>query len=83
VRTCPTGARHFGDLADPASAVSRLVAGRGGFDLMPEMGYRPTNQYLPPRPRRTAPGHLGAPAALEPAAPQGGFLAWLDRVLSD
>jgi hypothetical protein len=50
---------------------------------MPETGYRPTNQYLPPRPRRNLPGHLGAPAALEPAAPEGGFLAWLDRVLSD
>jgi Fe-S-cluster-containing dehydrogenase component len=83
VRTCPSGARHFGDLADPASAVSRLVAERGGYDLMPEMGYRPTNRYLPPRPRRNLPGHLGAPAALEPAAPEGGFLAWLDRVLSD
>ena len=67
VRTCPAGARHFGDLADPDSAVSRLVAERGGYDLMPEMGYRPTNKYLPPRPRRTAPGYLGAPAALEPA----------------
>ncbi len=83
VRTCPASARHFGDLADPESAVSRLVAGRGGYDLMPELGYRPTNKYLPPRARRTAPGYLGAPAALEPAAPGGGFLAWLDRVLSD
>ncbi len=81
--TCPTGARHFGDLGDPDSAVSRLVAERGGYDLMPELGYRPTNQYLPPRPRRTAAGHLGAPAALETAAPERGFLAWLDRVLSD
>jgi Fe-S-cluster-containing dehydrogenase component len=83
VRTCPSGARHFGDLADPASAVSRLVAERGGYALMPEMGYRPPNRYLPPRPRRSLPGHLGAPAALEPAAPEGGFLAWLDRVLTD
>ena len=49
VRACPTGARHFGDLADPDSAASRLVAERGGFDLMPELGYAPTNKYLPPR----------------------------------
>ena len=28
----------------PASAVSRLVLERGGYDLMPEMGYRPTNK---------------------------------------
>jgi len=83
VTTCPVGARHFGDLADPGSAVSQLVAARGGFDLMPEIGYRPTNKYLPPRPRRTEAGTTGAPGALEPAEPQGGFLAWLDRVLSD
>jgi Fe-S-cluster-containing dehydrogenase component len=83
VRACPTGARHFGDLADPDSAASRLVANRGGFDLMHEFGYAPTNKYLPPRPRKAAPGCTGAPAALEPAAPRGGFLGWLDRVLTD
>ena len=54
VRACPTGARHFGDLGDPASAVSRLVAERGGFDLMPEFGFKPVNKYLPPRPRKDA-----------------------------
>ena len=52
-------------------AVSRLVAERGGFDLMPELGTRPTNKYLPPRPRQAAPGCTGAPAALEPAEPRG------------
>ena len=52
VRACPTGARHFGDLGDPDSAVSRLVAERGGFDLLPEFGYKPVNKYLPPRARR-------------------------------
>jgi Fe-S-cluster-containing dehydrogenase component len=83
VRACPAGARHFGDLADPGSAASRLVAERGSVDLMPELGYRPTNQYLPPRPRRTASGSTGAPAALATATPQGGFLGWLDRVLGD
>ena len=81
VRTCPAHARHFGDLADPESAVSRLVAERQGFDLMPELDYRPTNKYLPPRPRREG-GGCG-PAALEPAEPQGGFLGWLDRLLAD
>ncbi|MCL4186631.1 MAG: 4Fe-4S dicluster domain-containing protein [Rhodobacteraceae bacterium] len=78
VKACPTGARHFGDLADPGSAVSRLVAARGGFDLMPEQGTRPVNKYLPPRPR----GPSGQ-APLEPlaAAAPGGFLGWLDRAL--
>jgi Fe-S-cluster-containing dehydrogenase component len=83
VMTCPVGARHFGDLADPNSGVSQLVAERGGYDLMPELGYRPTNKYLPPRPRKVEPGYLGAPDALEAVQPKGGFLAWLDRVLSD
>jgi Fe-S-cluster-containing dehydrogenase component len=78
VLTCPTRARHFGDLADPESRVSRLVAERGGVDLMPEMGYRPVNQYLPPRPRKAGCGEV---PVLEDAAPEGGFLGWLDRVL--
>ena len=51
VRTCPAGARHFGDLGDPNSDVSKLVAERGGFDLMPEQGTKPVNKYLPPRPK--------------------------------
>ncbi len=79
VAACPAGARHFGDLADPASPVSELVAARSGYDLMPELGYRPTNKYLPPRPRRNA--CSSPPAALEPAAPKGGFLGWIDRLL--
>jgi Fe-S-cluster-containing dehydrogenase component len=83
VATCPASARHFGDLGDPASAVSRLVAERGGYDLMPELGYRPTNKYLPPRPRKTESAATGAPAALEPMAPAGGFLGWIDRLLTD
>ena len=44
VAACPTGARHFGDLGDPHSPVSQLVAERGGVDLMPELGYRPDQQ---------------------------------------
>ena len=80
VATCPASARHFGDLADPKSEVSQLVAERGGMDLMPEMGYRPTNKYLPPR-KMTAPP-AQAPKALEPDE-AGGFLGWVDRLLSD
>jgi Fe-S-cluster-containing dehydrogenase component len=79
VAACPTGARHFGDLADAESSVSKLVAGRGGYDLMPELGYRPTNKYLPPRPGREAHGEPGA-RKLESAA-AGGFLGGIDRML--
>jgi Fe-S-cluster-containing dehydrogenase component len=85
VATCPASARHFGDLGDPDSEVSRLVEEREGFDLMPEMGYRPVNKYLPPRPRLAEPGCTGAPAALEPVVESGAgnaFLRWVDRVLS-
>jgi Fe-S-cluster-containing dehydrogenase component len=79
VRTCPTGARHFGDLGDPDSAVSRLVADRGGFDLMPDMGTKPVNKYLPPRPK-------DRPTDASPLAPlldvqATGVAGFLDRLL--
>ena len=49
VLACPTHARHFGDFDDPGSTVSHLVAERGGFGLLEELGYKPVNRYLPPR----------------------------------
>ena len=49
VLACPTHARLFGDLDDPQSEVSRVTAERGGFALLPELGYKPVNKYLPPR----------------------------------
>ncbi|MCX7383913.1 MAG: 4Fe-4S dicluster domain-containing protein [Alphaproteobacteria bacterium] len=78
VSTCPASARHFGDFNDPASRVSQLVLERGGYDLMPELGYKPTNKYLPPRKPAVA-------KAATPAAETGGgssLLRWLDRALS-
>lgn len=82
VSTCPTSARHFGDLGDPNSDVSKLVRERGGYDLMPEMEYRPTNKYLPPRRKnKTSVDH--APELVSMAAEPGdGFLGWVDRLLS-
>jgi sulfite dehydrogenase (quinone) subunit SoeB len=88
VRACPTGARHFGDLGDPASAVSQLVADRAGYDLLPELGYKPVNKYLPPRPRRDGP--VAQQPARDTAEPTGGaagaaadkLFAWVDRILS-
>ena len=55
VLTCPAHARIFGDFDDPDSAVSRTVRERGGFPLMPELNYNPTNQYLPPRSKPVIP----------------------------
>jgi len=79
VSTCPVSARHFGDLGDPESEVSLLVLARGGVDLMPELGYRPVNKYLPPR----MPQRMSAPALVASEKVEAkGFLAWLDRALS-
>ena len=83
VMACPTRARHFGDLGDEDSAVSKLVAERDGYALMPEFGYQPVNRYLPPRPRRdgnTAPSATNDEPLDRAALP--GVLRWLDRVLS-
>ena len=80
VRTCPAGARHFGDFADPESNVSQLVAERGGIELMPEQDTKPVNRYLPPRPRDADIDVLGP--LLEPVAEEPrGFLGWLDKAL--
>ncbi|MFB9067432.1 4Fe-4S dicluster domain-containing protein [Pseudofulvimonas gallinarii] len=86
VQACPTRARHFGDLGDPQSAVSKLVAERGGQALAPELGYKPTNRYLPPRKRRQRAGDTGAPARLDDhgfdAQKASPLLRWADRLLS-
>ena len=80
VASCPSRARHFGDLADPASKVSQLVAERGGVDLLAGLGFRPTNTYLPPR-RATIPTETPA----KPTGERGlgtALLKLLDRALS-
>ena len=46
-----------------------------------ERGGDGARRGLPPRRRQVAPGATGAPEALQPAEPKGGFFAWLDRVL--
>jgi len=50
VLACPTSARLFGDVDDPDSEVSRAIAERGGYTLMPEWGTQPANHYLPRHP---------------------------------
>ena len=86
VRTCPAGARHFGDLGDPDSAVSTLVKQRGGFDLMPEQETRPVNKYLPPRRKQksilseASKTQANTSDVHQPKAK--GMLGWLDKTLS-
>lgn len=87
VQVCPVNARHFGDLNDPSSGVSQLVAERGGYDLMPEMGYQPTNKYLPPRKPvkpledKAANGGCGVKAPAKPEA-HSAFFRFVDKILS-
>ncbi len=82
VKCCPTSARHFGDLADSESDVSKLVARRNGEALMPELEYAPTNRYLPPRPERATPTTAQKAAPVEDTSGAEGFLGWIDRLLS-
>ena len=81
VKSCPANARHFGDLGDPDSAVSQMVAERGGFDLMPEQETKPVNQYLPPRPKQAPAEDAPPDLARLPEPSATGFLGWLDRAL--
>ncbi len=46
VSVCPTHCMTFGDLDDPESEVSRLVASRRGHTLHPEAGTGPRIVYL-------------------------------------
>lgn len=47
VEACPVEARSFGDLDDPSSNISHLIASRHGFQLLPELGTDPNLYYLP------------------------------------
>ena len=62
-----------------------LVAERRGYDLLPEMGYKPVNKYLPPRKRQPAGKTQSQPgASLESGGKtvMDGFFRWADRLLS-
>jgi len=47
VEACPTEARFFGDLDDPESTVSKLLASRTYIKLREEMATNPKTIYLP------------------------------------
>lgn len=46
VVSCPTGARVFGDLNDPDSAISKLIADNDVAVIQPEMGTDPKVFYI-------------------------------------
>ncbi len=84
VNTCPANARHFGDLGDRNSDVSKMVEERGGFGLMPEQGTSPVNRYLPPRPEKfVAEGGASAPTLRPVDSDSAGVIArWVDKIFS-
>ncbi|MEP7356795.1 MAG: sulfate reduction electron transfer complex DsrMKJOP subunit DsrO [Anaerolineales bacterium] len=49
VNICPMGARAFGDLNDPNSTVSQLLAHNSAYRLREELGTGPRVYYLPAR----------------------------------
>ena len=50
VLACPTSARMFGDFDDPQSNVAKASAARGMSPMLIDLGYKPVNSYLAPRP---------------------------------
>ncbi len=50
---CETEAIYFGDINDPESSVSKLIAVRNGYVLHPEAGTEPAIRYCPPMIPRT------------------------------
>jgi phenylacetyl-CoA:acceptor oxidoreductase 27-kDa subunit len=63
---CITGAIVFGDLDDPASPVSKLIAELPAAPLMPECETSPSVYYVPPRVDRSP---LGPPPSTDGAEP--------------
>jgi Fe-S-cluster-containing dehydrogenase component len=43
---CPTASITFGDLNDPDSEISQVLATREHYTLIPEAGTRPRHYYL-------------------------------------
>lgn len=56
---CGYQAIFWGDLADPESEVSQLIAQRSAYILKPEEETGPAIYYCPPKERRQAKGTLG------------------------
>ncbi len=48
VRECAAQAIYFGDIGDPGSELSQLIAKRKGYVMRPEEGTQPSTHYLTP-----------------------------------
>ena len=46
IKSCPERARYWGDLDDPASEISKVIASRNYETLLPDMGTKPSAYYL-------------------------------------
>jgi phenylacetyl-CoA:acceptor oxidoreductase subunit 1 len=66
VNACPVGARVFGDLNDPQSAVSKLLRANTSYRLREDLGTGPRVYYLP---KRGWTLNTSEQPAAEPAAP--------------
>jgi len=49
VNICPVGARTFGNLNDPNSKVSQILAVNATFTLREDLGTKPSVYYIPPK----------------------------------
>ena len=68
-------------MGDPNSEVSKLVAERGGYDLLPEQQTRPVNKYLPPQSScESNEDQFSLLEMAESNSPKG-FWEWMDNTL--
>jgi Fe-S-cluster-containing dehydrogenase component len=49
VNVCPVGARIFGNLKDPSSQISQVIASNPTLRLREELGTEPSVYYIPPK----------------------------------
>lgn len=49
VNICPVGARVFGNLKDPDSAISQVIETSATFKLRDDLGTKPNVYYIPPK----------------------------------